>query len=225
MGEPRPDVCAGVAQGEEGVRERRSALTPAYTWSEASQRYRHAQTGRWVARAEVRRALDTALDRSRTEVTRLSRQLVNGQMSLADWQVAIAKEVKGMHLTSAALAKGGWAQMTPADFGRVGRTLRDEYGYLASFAQQVKDGTQKLDGSLVSRANLYAQAPRGTYHATEGYSMQATGKTEYRNVLANAEHCAGCLAETAKGWVPIGTLKPIGQRLCLANDRCSLEYR
>ena len=204
---------------------RRSSLTPAYSWDTGSQRYRNVATGRWVSRQQVRQALDIALDRSRNEVARLSRELVNGGMSLADWQKAVAQEVKSMHMASAALAKGGWAQMTPQDTGRAGRIIRDEYAYLANFAAQVKSGQQKLDGSLVTRANLYAQAPRGTYHANEERGMQAQGKTECRNVLGPADHCEGCLTETSKGWVSIGALVPIGSRLCLANCRCSISYR
>ncbi len=207
------------------MRERRSNLTPAFTWHDRSQRYRNVSTGRWVSRVQVRQALDITLDRSRNEVARLSRDLVNGRMNLADWQKQVAREVKTMHMASAALAKGGWAQMTPQDTGRVGRVLRDEYGYLAQFAAQIKSGQQPLDGSLVSRANLYAQAPRGTYHAVEEKGMMTQGKTECRNELGPADHCEGCLQETAKGWVPIGGLVPIGHRLCLSNCHCRLEYR
>ena len=203
----------------------RSALTPAFLWNEKSQRYVNAVTKRFVARTQVRQALDIALDRSRNEVARLSRELVNGRLSLADWQVQVARELKSMHLASAALAKGGWAQMTQSDFGKVGATCKREYQYLATFAAQVKSGEQRLDGSLVARANLYAQAPRGTYHAIEERGMQAQGKTEYRNILGPADHCEGCLAETAKGWVLIGELTPIGQRLCLSNCRCGITYR
>lgn len=205
--------------------ERRSSLTPAFTWHPGSQRYRNTATGRWVSRQQVRQALDITLDRSRNEVARLSRELVAGRINLADWQRATAREIKSMHMASAALAKGGWAQMTPQDTGRVGRILRDEYAYLANFAQQVKSGQQRLDGSLVARANLYAQAPRGTYHAVEERGMMEQGKTECRNVLGPADHCEGCLTETAKGWVPIGAITPIGQRLCLSNCRCRLAFR
>ena len=209
---------------------RRSSLTPAYEWSPGSQRYVNAVTKRFVARTQVRQALDITLDRSRNEVARLSRELVNGRINLADWQRATAREIKNMHMASAALAKGGWAQMTPQDTGRVGRIIRDEYAYLANFAQQIKSGQQKLDGSLVTRANLYAQAPRGTYHAIEQRGMMEQGKTECRNVLGPADHCEGansCIEQTAKGWVPIGggAMVPIGSRLCLSNCRCRLEYR
>ena len=210
--------------------ERRSSLTPAYSWHAGSQRYRNVAKGRWVSRQQVRQALDIALDRSRNEVARLSRELVAGRINLADWQTSVAREVKSMHMASAALAKGGWAQMTPQDTGRAGRIIRDEYAYLANFAQQVKTGQQKLDGSLVTRANLYAQAPRGTYHAIEQRGMMEQGKTECRNVLGPADHCEGansCIEQTAKGWVSLsgGAMVPIGRRLCLANCRCRLEYR
>lgn len=204
---------------------RRSSLTPAYEWSPGSQRYVNAATKRFVKREQVRQALDIALDRSRNEVARLSRELVAGRINLADWQKAVAQEVKSMHMASGALAAGGWAQMTPQMTGRIGRIIRDEYAYLANFAAQIKSGQQKLDGSLVTRANLYAQAPRGTYHAIEQRGMMEQGKTECRNVLGPADHCEGCLTETAKGWVPIGALVPIGDRLCLANCRCSISYR
>ena len=204
---------------------RRSSLTPAYEWSPGSQRYVNAVTKRFVKREQVRQALDIALDRSRNEVARLSRELVAGRINLADWQKAVAQEVKSMHMASGALAAGGWAQMTPQMTGRIGRIIRDEYAYLANFAQQIKSGQQRLDGSLVTRANLYAQAPRGTYHAIEQRGMMEQGKTECRNVLGPADHCEGCLTETAKGWVPIGALVPIGDRLCLANCRCSVSYR
>ena len=89
------------------MRDRRSSLTPAYTWNERSQRYRNSATGRFVPREQVRQALDIALDRSRNEVARLSRELVNGRINLADWQISVAREVKSMHMASAALAKGG----------------------------------------------------------------------------------------------------------------------
>jgi len=177
------------------MRERTSALTPAYTWNEASQRYRNAASGKFVSRDTVRQALDIALDRSRQEVTRLSRALVNGQINLATWQTAIAGEIKSMHLASASLAKGGWAQMRQAD------------------------------GRLVSRANLYAQGPRGTYHAIQERAMSSAGFTECRNVLASGDNCEGCIAETAKGWTFVGNIRPVGQRTCLGNCRCTIQFR
>jgi hypothetical protein len=204
---------------------RRSSLTPAYGWNVKSGRYVNLSTGRFVSADDVRRALNTALDQATIEAQRLSRDLMNKRISLAEWQIGMAKQIKNAHHASAALAKGGWAQMTAKDNGALGPVVKAQYGYLAAFAEQIATGEQKLDGTFLRRVALYTQAPRGTYHAIEERGMQAQGKTECRNVLGPADHCDGCLTETAKGWVPIGALVPIGSRLCLSNCRCRLEYR
>lgn len=205
--------------------ERRSSLTPTYTWSARSQRYRSLTTGRYVSRATVRRALDTALARSQVDILRLGRDLQAGRLTLAEWQVATARQLKAAHLASAAAARGGWAQMTQADYGRVGHRLRDEYAYLSRLAGQIADGTQALDGRLLTRLTLYAQGPRGTYHEQERAGMREAGYIEERNQLGGGESCDGCQAQTARGWVPIGSLTPVGARDCLSNCKCALQYR
>lgn len=205
--------------------ERRSSLTPTYTWSARSQRYRHIATGRWVGRDTVRRALDTALQRSQADILRLGRDLQVGRLSLAEWQVATAKQLKAAHLASAAAARGGWAQMTQADYGRVGYRLRAEYGYLTRLAGQVADGTQALDGRFLTRLAMYAQAPRGTYHAQERVGMREAGYTQERNVKAAGDSCQGCIDQTARGWVALGTLIQVGSRDCLSRCRCTIQYR
>lgn len=46
-----------------------------------------------------------------------------------------------------------------------------------------------------------------------------------RNLLGIADHCAGCIIETKRGWVPYGTLIPLGQRDCKAGCRCTIIYK
>lgn len=45
-----------------------------------------------------------------------------------------------------------------------------------------------------------------------------------RNIRHARDSCGGCIHETARGWVPIGTLVPTGYRDCRGNCLCSLEY-
>ena len=205
--------------------DRRSSLTPTYTFNARSQRYRNIATGRWVARETVRRALDTTLQRSQVDILRLGRDLQAGRLTLAEWQVSTAKTLKAAHLASAAAARGGWAQMTQADYGRVGHKLRMEYGYLTRLAGQVADGTQALDGRFLTRLSMYAQSPRGTYHEQERAGMREAGYTQERNVLGMADHCDGCRAQTARGYVALGSLIPVGQRDCLTSCKCTIQYR
>jgi hypothetical protein len=203
---------------------RRSALTPEIRYNPTAGRY-VGPGGRFVPAVQVRAALDRTLDTAQANVAGLSQQLRAGAISLADWQVGMAAELKSVHLASAALARGGWAQMAPADNGRAGRFLRDQYAYLRNFAQEIAAGKQRLDGTLPVRAAMYVQAGRRTYHLTERADKGRRGLTEERNLLGVADHCSECVAETGRGWVSLGDLVPIGERICRTNCRCMVDYR
>lgn len=196
---------------------------PSYTWSAAAQQYR-AKNGRFVPRAEIRAVIDGALARESASARTLALALRNGDISLESWRLQMRTMIKNVHLYNAAAAKGGWAQLTQADYGRVGQIVRSEYGFLEQLARGISNETIPLDGSFVARAQMYAQAGRETYHQTQRASMKSAGFRFELNVLHAAEHCGLCLSETARGWVPIGELIPIGQRTCLRNDRCSLSF-
>lgn len=199
-------------------------MQPHFAWDPRSQRYRDARTGRFLPRKAIRAAMDGALGSAQKRVRALADQLRDGGSSLQDWQIQTAQSLKEIHLYSAALAKGGWDQMSPADFGRVGNVLRDQYGYLRNLAVAIAGGLL-LDGRFGQRMTMYVQAGRATYHRTERAEMALRGFNEERNLRSAADSCAGCLAASASGWVPIGTLTPVGSRDCMSNCRCALEYR
>jgi ferredoxin len=137
----------------------------------------------------------------------------------------MAREIKSAHLASAALAKGGFAQMAPADYGRVGARLKEQYRFLNRFASQIESGQQGLNGQLPIRSEMYIQAARATYHATERREMEQRGVEEERSILGAADHCPDCLQEADKDWQLIGTLIPIGDRICLTRCACVFDYR
>lgn len=197
--------------------------SPRFAWSAAAQQYRRSN-GRFVSRAEVRAVIDSALARESATTRMLALALRNGNVSLEAWRLSMRDMIKNVHLYDAAAAKGGWAQLKQSDYGRVGQIVRSEYAYLESLARGISSGTIALDGSFVQRANMYAQAGRETFHQVQRASMEEAGFQFERNILHAAEHCGGCLGETARGWVRIGTLIPIGQRTCLRNDRCGIEF-
>lgn len=197
-----------------------------FRWDPRTARYHEPATGRIVGRSEVRRAIDDALDSAQREMLDAAEALRSGKRSLVWFRNQMQKALKDTHLYSAAAARGGWAQMTRSDTGRVGRELRDQYEYLDGMVRAIKAGRQKLDGSFTNRVRLYAQSGRKTYHKLEGVEMRRLGMNEERNVEnPQAEHCDGCTRETERRWVPIGKLVPIGDRDCLNNDRCEIEYR
>lgn len=197
----------------------------AYRYNPAAHRY-IASNGRFVPDSMVRAELDKALQASQKRMRTYSNKLRDGKMTVAEWQTGMMQEIKSTHLNSAALSKGGWGQMTQADYGRVGQQIRTQYDYLRNFANQIASGEQRLDGVFLRRADMYFEAGRGTYHEFERREMAIRGFDEEANILEpTARHCNGCLEQTARGWVPVGSLIRIGARACLTRCRCRIQYR
>lgn len=194
-----------------------------FVWDARAKQYRGAG-GRFVSRAEVRRVLDQAIAARGQRMTALGIALREGKISGESWAVEMRQLVKDVHLYNAAAAKGGWAQLTRADLGRVGQIVRSQYVYLNKFAGQISAGLT-LDGRFIGRVQLYAEAARRTFYAFLSVVMRDKGYTEERNILHPAEHCDGCVGETARGWVDIGELIPVGERDCLGRCKCTIEYR
>ena len=182
------------------------------------------ERGRFVSEARVRQAVDQIADTASARLTAASTRLLAGELSLASWQVESMATVKSAHLATSTIANGGAARMGFSEYGRVGNHLRGEYAYMRDMAAQIADGRQPLNGSLTARAAQYGQGVRVTYERERGRGQAARGYTSERNRLSSSEHCSQCREQTARGWQPIGTLVPVGRRLCRGNCRCSVEY-
>jgi hypothetical protein len=192
-------------------------------WDNSSKRYR-GQGGRFIKRSAVLDELEKVRDGYKARVLALSQQLQRGEINLPAWTISMRDEIKSMHLTSAAVAKGGLKQMSPADRGRLGALTKQQYAYLNRFSRQVANGLP-LNGKFLRRAQMYVDASRGTFFETERKMKKDAGFTEEINVLNAKESCAECSAEAGKGWVSIGTLSAVGSRICRTNCRCEIELR
>jgi len=181
--------------------------------------------GRIISSAQVRAELDAAIDASQLNTRGLSSSLQNGTIDLKEWQLSMRRRIKNTHINAAVAQRGGWAQMTQSDWGFVGNRIRRQYEFLDNFAQQIADGLP-LDGRFLFRSQMYDESAIGTYDRFERNAMRNAGFDEERNILEpGANHCPQCPTESARGWVSIGDLTPIGERICLTRDRCQVEYR
>jgi hypothetical protein len=194
-------------------------------WNGRAGRYRDPLTGRFISRDTVRSILDQAIAKSQQRIRGASDQFRRSEITLDDWQIVMREEIARTQLGAEMLVQGGRAQMTSADFGRVGQRIRVQYDYLRDFAQQLVDGSIRTDGTFLNRAKMYASSARVGFHDALGQQLADLGYTEERSILHPAEHCDLCVSESERGYVPIGTLIPIGERDCLGNDRCQIDYR
>lgn len=201
-------------------------LTSDFGWNKTAGRYINLTTGRFVPFADVRDALESVIDVARDRMHDLTQSLIDSQISLAEWEAGMLEQIKLAHTASAAASRGGWAQMSQADWGAAGRMIRDQYDYLRNFAEQIASGEQALNGTALVRADLYGEAARGTFEQMRRrYEKLMNGMTEERRVLGEADHCDGCLDQAEQGWQPIGTLDPIGAEECVTRCHCTFHYR
>lgn len=196
-----------------------------YQWDPSTARFRDPDTGRYIARTDVTGVVDNMILQSQRRISVASDLLRGGTMPLGEWQKVMQQEIKRVQLGTEALVRGGWNQMTQADYGRVGARVKEQYAYLSDFTQQIVNGEVRMDGGFMSRARLYAASVRASLHESMTEVVLAAGYTEERNVLHPAEHCVECIDQSAAGWVPLGTLVPVGARQCLGNDKCTMRYR
>lgn len=178
-----------------------------------------------MSQAAIRAELDRFIGAQVAAMDEVSRLLIARKISLADWQLRMAALSKQTNLAGGALEAGGWFQMGPDDFGFVGSKLRREYKYLQRFAEQIASGAQPLNGQVARRARLFGEQGRVTYYDMAKRRLADLGFTEERSILNPADHCEECVSEAARGYVPIGSLKPIGQRICRSNCKCNMEFR
>lgn len=206
---------------------RQSELTPGYRFNP-----RAGTTGRYIdkrGRFVSQKVITTELERvtvgAKDEMIGLSKRLQAGEISLADWQLGMRDRIKAIHNAQAAIAKGGWAQMSQADWGAVGQMTKRQYAFLQKFAVDIEQGKQVLNGNFLRRAGMYADAGRGTGQDMRRREAANNGYTEEQRVLNPADHCSDCVEYAGLGWQPIGTLPRIGDSVCRTNCRCEFEYR
>lgn len=203
-------------------------LLPEYRWNQAAGRY-IGPDGRFVGQQTIRQELDKVLDSITDQMVNLSQQFRSGAIDGRTFQAESMRLIKQTHLAAGAMEKGGWANMTSADFGRVGQIVRQEYAYFNNLISQIENGTQRLDGTLDNRMRLYGQAGRGTYHKFEREDRATQGYDEVKRILHGRDNCRagirpGCVEEAARGFVLLADLVQIGDTVCLSNCKCSLVY-
>lgn len=196
-----------------------------FSYDQSSARYRNNETGQYVSVTEVRAAVDTVIDNSGEAVTTLSQRLITGDITLSEWRDGLAATLKALHVAAGVAASGGFASTSASDYGFIGSQIKKQYEYLNGFASDIASGKQALDGSLLARAEMYAESARGTFSEVELRANVNAGNTLAKRVLGNSNSCGGCVDAAGQGWMPIDEMPPIGSLQCLSRCHCSIVYR
>jgi hypothetical protein len=194
-----------------------------YGFDRSSQRFRDLSTGRFVSEREVRDAVDRLADLTSRRMGEAAARYRAGQITSSDWLAEHLALVKQSQIASALAAYGGRANMTPERWGLVGYQIRVQYAFARKMAADVLSGRQRMNGRLDARARQYGQAARVLYENIRAREAATSALAWERNVRHASESCQQCRAQSAAGWVPRGTLVPVGARTCRSSCRCSIE--
>jgi hypothetical protein len=196
---------------------------PEYGWDAKLHNYVNLVSGRMVKRELVNGLLSDVADRSATTMAELARSAVAGDLTARQFYEAMAREVRQAYNASAALGKGGWHQMGPADWGRNGGHLQEEYRRLRDFAQAIEDGTI-TEKQAMARARLYADSAYKRYWEEWQKQQADLGMDEESwQTVGDERVCGACLEIEALGWVPLGELPMPGDPH--VGCRCEKEFR
>ena len=170
-----------------------------------------------------------------------AQQYRSGDLTLRAWIDAQLALIKQATVAAGVAAYGGKRQFDSRAQQATAHAVRRQFAYQQRFTADVLDGSQRQNGRLDTRAALYAgsawatyqalrrqiqrQAVQGFYPAATVAALHVDSSARYeRNVLDASDSCSQCAAESARGWVPLGTLSLPGTRLCATNCHCDLEY-
>lgn len=182
---------------------------------------------------EVREAdliVEGLINQGKNQLGQLATKYRNGSIDDKSFEGQARTIIRRTHLGALSAGAGGLANLMPAHREALEQTLSVEYEYLKRFVQAVKD--TDADSSdfnrIPSRAGSYASSAWGTYQQAMRIfiSEESDGTMMEARFLGDSEHCQDCIDLSIEntGWVPVGTLPPIGDSRCRNECRCSFRY-
>ncbi len=214
-----------------------------YAWDPKQGKYIYLPTSRHVQPLEIRnQAIEPMIRRSKDAQRALSAQLQSQEIALAEWQTQMIGQIKQAQIAASLAANGGEKNTNDSDKEEIALLILALLLLFRKFGQDIQRKIQPLNGLLMVRSDLYANAARGTFENVGTYVARVyLGRKQERRVLGIGDHCTsvrgraesilgqpgleGCVELAEKNWQPIGSLPPIGISPCRSNCLCHKEYR
>jgi hypothetical protein len=191
-----------------------------FSWDKKAQRYRYKDSGRFVGKQAVQSLTQKSVKQSQEAVTVVAWQLIEGKITVAQWEKETASELKKLHSYQYLLGIGGQKQMTNIDYGVLGGEVKNEFKYLRQFSNDLLSG-KVSEKQFFARLGMYLDASTGTYEKAKLKAHLRAGFRWERRIRTKEESCAPCIGFAAMGWQQIGSLpNPTEQCDCRSNCGC-----
>ena len=205
-------------------------LLQGYLWDKRTHNYVRVATGRFVARGHVVELLEKSVAARERRLYEGVRRLADGTRSPQVFLSHAKVMLKRQYLQEAALAAGGWDQLTPTDFGRVGGKLRAQYGRLSEMTAGIRDG-EVSEAQALSRMQMYMGNARAEYFEVERDLLppvpMGQARIERRTLSpSRSGPCEDCVRYNDMGWQAEGMLPvPTQASVCNGHCKCTLHRK
>lgn len=174
-----------------------------WSWSQSAHRYRNTSTGQFIGQSKMTDLRDEFVEAKREVAQSLASDLAAGKATIQEFEVAFRREIKSSFVDQYVLAKGGRSNMTQADWGAVGRMVRDQYGFAHDFAVDIANG-QLSQAQIASRAAAYISSSTQAFERGRSASFGAPTLPQYPadggTVCRSNCKCNWSIAETDDSW-------------------------
>jgi hypothetical protein len=129
----------------------------AWEWDTERKRYVYVETRRALSRRREMALRHELSESQHAWADDAAAQLRLGHWTIQKWEREARDRVKLVHLAEYMFGRGGKANMTPSDYGRVGRLIRTQYDYLHGFAGDIVNGSLS-EARIADRLSKYFDA-------------------------------------------------------------------
>lgn len=187
---------------------------PKWGYDPRAHRYRDLSTGRWLPKRTVTDIRDRVTDAAGVEARSLAERAVRGEITPDAFRQQMRVVVRNAHAAEAIFGRGGVNSMTSADFGRLGRTLRQAYARLETLVLSVETQT-------VSEAQAANRAQMAVNGATLSFEQAQAASWGLQLPVMPADGGTPCLSNCKCAWQIKETDTAIEARWRVEANPCS----
>lgn len=146
-----------------------------------------------------------------SDVENLAERLYTGNITIGQWEEQMKALIKGLHTSVGSIGSGGWDNMDPAAWGRVGAEIKKQYRYLHGFAEWISENSDNASiDAIKNRARMYGDA--------SGYTAEVLANQELFSKLPfmPGDGSTECLTHCKCEWILTTLDKKKGSKTVLA---------
>lgn len=200
---------------------------PSFKFDERTQRYRitsGAGKGQFLAQTAVKSLVEDAISLHQKYAADITEKMFAQKLDVGSWELEIAQLLRQVSIWQYSIGRGGIGKLEARDYGIIGYQLRNEYGYLREFSNDIISG-ELSEAQIKARLNLYFNKSRSLYERGRRESHKNAGYIWEKRSLNSQNECPDCAAYAGMRWQVVGVLPSIGESCqCKGNCRCTFTF-